>query len=117
MLIGEAKSTSSAEGSGSLSPSPVAPNALKFGTLIPNRIFVGGIAPNTTEAELHSIFATYGNVKATKIILDRAGVSKGYGFVTFETEEEAREIQRDIRSMIFLKICSNKISFSYLYIL
>ncbi|GIY09375.1 protein boule [Caerostris extrusa] len=87
-------STSSAEGSGSLSPSPVAPNAPKFGTLIPNRIFVGGIAANTTESELHSLFASYGNVKATKIILDRAGVSKGYGFVTFETEEEARRIQK-----------------------
>ncbi|GFY51331.1 protein boule [Trichonephila inaurata madagascariensis] len=88
-------STSSAEGSGSLSPSPVAPNAPKFGTLIPNRIFVGGIAANTTESELHSLFASYGNVKATKIILDRAGVSKGYGFVTFETEEEARRIQKE----------------------
>ncbi|GFS29649.1 protein boule [Nephila pilipes] len=88
-------STSSAEGSGSLSPSPVAPNAPKFGTLIPNRIFVGGIPANTTESELHSLFASYGNVKATKIILDRAGVSKGYGFVTFETEEEARRIQKE----------------------
>ncbi|XP_035222307.1 protein boule-like isoform X1 [Stegodyphus dumicola] len=88
-------STSSAEGSGSLSPSPVASNAPKFGTLIPNRIFVGGIAASTTESELHSLFASYGNVKATKIILDRAGVSKGYGFVTFETEEEARRIQRE----------------------
>lgn len=88
-------STSSAEESGSLSPSPVAPNAPKFGTLIPNRIFVGGIAANTTESELQTLFSSYGNVKATKIILDRAGVSKGYGFVTFETEEEARRIQRE----------------------
>ncbi|CAL1296133.1 unnamed protein product [Larinioides sclopetarius] len=49
----------------------------------------------TTESELHQLFAAYGNVKATKIILDRAGVSKGYGFVTFETEEEARKIQKE----------------------
>lgn len=91
-------STSSAEGS--LSPSPVAPNAPKFGTLIPNRIFVGGISANTTEAELHSLFSNYGNVKATKIILDRAGVSKGYGFVTFETEEEARKIQKEADNII-----------------
>lgn len=31
------------------------------------------------------MFSAYGNVKSTKIIVDRAGVSKGYGFVTFDT--------------------------------
>ena len=57
------------------------------------RVFVGGISSTTTESELHSLFSAFGNVKQTKIIQDRAGVSKGYGFVTFETEEEARRLQ------------------------
>ncbi|GAB6020491.1 hypothetical protein CHUAL_003177 [Chamberlinius hualienensis] len=70
-------------------------NAPKFGTLVPNRIFVGGIHTDTTESELYDIFSAYGNVVATKIIGDRAGVSKGYGFVTFETEEEARRVQNE----------------------
>ena len=56
-------------------------------------MFVGGISSTTTESELHSLFSAFGNVKQTKIIQDRAGVSKGYGFVTFETEEEARRLQ------------------------
>jgi len=56
-------------------------------------VFVGGISSTTTESELHSLFSAFGNVKQTKIIQDRAGVSKGYGFVTFETEEEARRLQ------------------------
>jgi len=68
-------------------------SAPKFGTLVPNRVFVGGISSTTTEAELHQLFSAFGNVKQTKIIQDRAGVSKGYGFVTFETEEEARRLQ------------------------
>ena len=42
---------------------------------------------------MHQLFSAFGNVKQTKIIQDRAGVSKGYGFVTFETEEEARRLQ------------------------
>lgn len=44
------------------------------------------------------MFSAYGNVKSTKIIVDRAGVSKGYGFVTFETEQEAQRLQSDVSS-------------------
>ncbi|XP_047349129.1 putative uncharacterized protein DDB_G0279653 isoform X2 [Vespa velutina] len=69
--------------------------APKYGTLVPNRIFVGGISASTSEAELAELFSQYGTVKATKIIADRAGVSKGYGFVTFETEEEAKRLQQE----------------------
>lgn len=72
--------------------------APKYGTLVPNRIFVGGISASTSEAELAQLFSAYGNVKATKIISDRAGVSKGYGFVTFETEEEAKRLQQEVRA-------------------
>jgi hypothetical protein len=68
--------------------------APKFGMLIPNRVFVGGIASNTSDAELKQFFATFGPVKDCKIILDRAGVSKGYGFVTFEQQEDAEKLMK-----------------------
>lgn len=45
------------------------------------------------------MFSAYGNVKSTKIIVDRAGVSKGYGFVTFETEQEAQRLQSDVSTV------------------
>jgi len=67
-------------------------NVSKFGTVIPNRVFVGGISGSTTEQDLLELFSNYGNVKSTKVINDRSGLSKGYGFVTFETEEEARRL-------------------------
>ena len=70
--------------------------SIKYGTLVPNRVFVGGISSTTTEADLHKLFSTFGNVKATKIISDRGGCSKGYGFVTFETEEEAKKLQAEV---------------------
>lgn len=60
------------------------------------RVFVGGISPSTTEQDLLELFSQYGTVKATKVINDRAGVSKGYGFVTFETEEEARRLTQEV---------------------
>lgn len=64
----------------------------------------------TTESELCRVFSAYGNVKSTKIIVDRAGVSKGYGFVTFETELEASRLH-DVRCCKF-----NSNYFKYLYI-
>ncbi|XP_069675831.1 uncharacterized protein [Periplaneta americana] len=75
-------------------------NAPKYGTLVPNRVFVGGISGSTTETELAQLFSAYGTVKATKVISDRAGVSKGYGFVTFETEEEAKRLMRDSECIV-----------------
>ncbi|KAF7996430.1 hypothetical protein HCN44_002062 [Aphidius gifuensis] len=97
-------STGGTEGSSpASSPASAASQAMaapKYGTLVPNRIFVGGISASTSEAELAQLFSTYGNVKATKIILDRAGVSKGYGFVTFETEEEAKRLQQESECIV-----------------
>ncbi|XP_021955427.1 DAZ protein 1 isoform X2 [Folsomia candida] len=66
--------------------------APKYGTLIPNRVFVGGISCQTSESELMQLFSKFGAIRGTKIIMDRAGVSKGYGFVTFETEDEAKRL-------------------------
>jgi hypothetical protein len=67
-------------------------SAPKFGTFIRSRIFVGGISSQTTEIELTDLFSQFGQVKASKIIVDRAGVSKGYGFVTFETERDSEAL-------------------------
>ncbi|VDI70874.1 RNA-binding protein 24-like [Mytilus galloprovincialis] len=77
-------------------------HAPKYGTVIPNRIFVGGIAANTTEDELKNFFCAYGAVKDSKIIADRAGVSKGYGFITFENQEDAdRIIKNESENLVF----------------
>jgi len=55
---------------------------------------------STTEQDLHKLFSAFGNVKATKIISDRGGCSKGYGFVTFETEEEAKKLQAEADNIV-----------------
>ncbi|XP_036425336.1 protein boule-like [Colossoma macropomum] len=84
----------------STSPAPAElTNALHqshpFGTVIPNRIFVGGIDVKTNENDLRHFFSQYGTIKEVKIVIDRAGISKGYGFVTFETQEDAQKILHD----------------------
>lgn len=58
------------------------------------------------------MFSAYGNVKSTKIIVDRAGVSKGYGFVTFETEQEAQRLQSEVSDFfIFNKLLIRNLKF------
>ncbi|KAF8764093.1 Protein boule-like like protein [Argiope bruennichi] len=72
---------------------------MQEGSTIPNRVFVGGIPACVNEGDLRSRFVNYGNVKAVKIIRDHMGISKGYGFVTFNTEDEAkRALEKNYRS-------------------
>uniref|UniRef100_Q924M5-2 Isoform 2 of Protein boule-like n=1 Tax=Mus musculus TaxID=10090 RepID=Q924M5-2 len=88
------------------SPNPVSPVPLnnptsgpRYGTVIPNRIFVGGIDFKTNENDLRKFFSQYGSVKEVKIVNDRAGVSKGYGFITFETQEDAQKILQEAEKL------------------
>ena len=54
------------------------------------KLYVGGLPYSTTEEELKEAFSAAGNVTSAVIITDRmSGRSKGFGFVEFETEEEA----------------------------
>lgn len=46
------------------------------------------------------LFSNYGTVKAAKIIQDRAGVSKGYGFITFESEDDAKRPLREAENIV-----------------
>eukprot|EP00731_Ephydatia_muelleri_P009257 Em0004g1595a len=68
------------------------PHSLPLGVEIPNRVFVGGLPYNMTELQMKEFFSQFGNVRDCKIITDRAGLSKGYGFVTFESEDEATQV-------------------------
>ena len=55
-----------------------------------NKLFIGGIAWSTTEDSLTAFFSQAGTVIEAKIIKDKnTGRSKGFGFVTMSSEEEA----------------------------
>jgi len=57
-----------------------------------NKLFVGGISWDTKEDGLKEFFSQVGKVEEVKIITDRiTGRSKGFGFVTMSTEEEAKK--------------------------
>ncbi|HEY3495424.1 MAG TPA: RNA-binding protein [Polyangiaceae bacterium] len=55
-----------------------------------NRLYVGNLAFHTTEDTLHQTFAGFGTVVEAKLVIDReSGRSRGFGFVSMSTEEEA----------------------------
>ncbi|KAI8909466.1 RNP-1 like RNA-binding protein [Powellomyces hirtus] len=70
-----------------LAPRALGISALQFST---KRIFVGNLPWAAQNEDLTTLFAKYGEVKGTRIMIDRnTGRSRGFAFV--EIDEEAAE--------------------------
>ena len=55
------------------------------------KLFIGNLPFTMTDDQLTSIFAAFGQVVLANIVKDKySGRSKGFGFVEFTTEEEAK---------------------------
>ncbi|KAL6183013.1 hypothetical protein ACLB2K_044424 [Fragaria x ananassa] len=55
-----------------------------------SKVFIGGVSYQTDDAGLREAFGRYGDVVDARIITDReTGRSRGFGFVTYTTPEEA----------------------------
>ncbi|KAL7275268.1 hypothetical protein RUND412_001796 [Rhizina undulata] len=72
---------------------PTARHTLPDGTpLAPTKVlYLGNIQFDVREDELKEHFSQFGTVMATKIIYDPRGLSRGFGYVEFETIEQAAE--------------------------
>jgi RNA recognition motif-containing protein len=56
----------------------------------PTKLFVGGLSWDTTTDDLRTAFSKFGTIVDVAVIPDRAtGRSRGFGFVTFESPEQA----------------------------
>ena len=68
-----------------------------------NKLFVGSISYDATDADLQNHFAQAGTVLSAKIIMDRdTGRSKGFGFVEMATEEEAEKAIHELHNSTLL---------------
>ncbi|KAL8527057.1 hypothetical protein ACS0TY_016062 [Phlomoides rotata] len=70
--------------------SPVLPALLISCRGIASKLFVGGLSFYTNEQGLSEAFSQYGQVIEAKVVMDRVSDrSKGFGFVTYASEDEA----------------------------
>jgi cold-inducible RNA-binding protein len=57
-----------------------------------NKLYVGNISFETSEADLQTLFAQAGTVQTVNIIRDRdTGRPRGFGFVEMTTEADAQQ--------------------------
>lgn len=66
------------------------------------KLYVGGLAYQTTEDQLKELFSEHGTVVEVIIIKDRdTGNSKGFGFVEMATVEQAQAAITNLNSKEF----------------
>jgi RNA recognition motif-containing protein len=63
-------------------------------------IYVGNMSFQTSEAQLHDLFAAHGEVESVKIINDNfTGRPKGFAFVEMNNHEEAEKAIEQLNNM------------------
>jgi len=55
-------------------------------------LYVGNLPYSFTAEDLEQLFASYGAISSSQVIMDRhTGRSRGFGFVELESDDEARK--------------------------
>ena len=55
------------------------------------KLYVGNLPHSTTDDQLNELFRQFGTLGSAKVATDRdTGVSRGFGFVEFANDDEAR---------------------------
>ncbi|MFP6782495.1 MAG: RNA-binding protein, partial [Gammaproteobacteria bacterium] len=55
-----------------------------------NKLYVGNFPYSVDEDQLREMFSPYGEIEELALIMDReTGRSKGFAFITFETQQAA----------------------------
>lgn len=63
-------------------------------------IYVGNLDYKVNEKDIESVFEEYGTVNSVKIIMDKFnGKSKGFGFVTMDSDAEANKAIKELHGL------------------
>jgi len=70
-------------------------------TNIKQSLLVKNIDINMTQKEFYDIFLEYGDIVSGKIEYDENGISKGFGYIYYYTEESAEEAKKNLNGKSF----------------
>lgn len=61
------------------------------------KLLIRNLSRSTTEAELKTLFETYGKVQSCSLVMDpKTGTSKGFGFVEMPKPGEAKAAMKNL---------------------
>ena len=70
-------------------------------TNIKQSLLVKNLDINMTQKEFYNIFLEYGDIVSGKIEYDESGISKGFGYIYYFTEESAEEAKKNLNGKSF----------------
>lgn len=62
-----------------------------------NTLYVGNLAHETTDVDLRTAFSRFGEVVSARIVSDRRGRTKGFGYVEMRDEASASVAMESLR--------------------
>ena len=68
---------------------------------IKQSLLVKNIDINMTQKEFYNIFLEYGDIVSGKIDYDENGISKGFGYIYYYTEESAENAKKNLNGKLF----------------
>ena len=60
-------------------------------------LYIGNLAHETTDVDLRTAFSPFGKIVSVKIVSDRRGRPKGFGYVEMSDEDSARVALESLR--------------------
>ena len=80
------------------------------GLNVGRKVFVGGLSQDVRESDLREMMQHHGTIEDVVVMMDRhTKRSRGYGFVTFSTQEEAQAASSNNRQLLGDKYCEVKL--------